>query len=88
MRRRLRQNATNVSEIRYLYPMSNITALALALAEVGYCISDVGYRYQTSDIGTRMSDIGYPDVGYRYPDVGYIYRTSDIDFGNIGGILY
>ena len=79
MRRRLRQNATNVYEIyigrpiyiyrtsnmyirrpisildvRYLYPTSDIPvlalALALALAEVGYCISDVGYRYRTSYI--------------------------------------
>ena len=69
-----------ISDIQYLYPTSDIPALALALAlafalaKVGYCISDVGYRY--SDVGYR-----YPDVGYRYPDVGYRYRTSDIDIG-------
>ena len=68
MRRRLRQNATNVSEIyvglpiyisdiRYLYPTSDIPALALA--EVGYCISDVRYRYWTSDIYIL-------DVQYRF----------------------
>ena len=39
-----------VFDIRYLYPTSDIPALALALAEVGYCISDVRYRYWTSDI--------------------------------------
>ena len=52
MRRRLRQNATNaeiyirhpiyISDVRYLYPMSDIPALALALAlaltKVGYCV--------------------------------------------------
>ena len=82
MRPHLRQNATNVSEIyigcpiyisdvRYLYPTSDIPALALAIAESGIVyrtsdidighpiyISDVRYRYRTSDIGTRMSDIG------------------------------
>ena len=46
-----------------------------------------------SDIGTWMSDIGTwtsdIDIGRRIYilDVGYIYLTSDIDFGNIGGIL-
>ena len=40
-----------------------------------------------SDIGTRMSDI---DIGRQIYilDVRYIYWTSDIDFGNIGGILF
>ena len=55
MRRCLRQNATNVSEIyigrpiyisdvQYIYQTSDIPALdlALALAKVRYCISDVG----------------------------------------------
>ena len=56
-------------------------------------ISDVGYRYQTSDIyiGRRIS---ISDVGYRYrtsdiyirrrisiSDVRYRYRMSDIDTG-------
>ena len=74
VRRRLRQNDTNISEIyighpiyisdvRYIFQTSDIPALALplalALAEVRYCILDVGYRY----------------------------RMSDIDFGNIGVIL-
>ena len=100
---RLRQNATNVSElyierpiyisdVRYLYPMSNIPALALALAlalaEVGYCISDVGYRYWTPNIyighriyvGTRMTDIGT-----RMSDIGT--RMSDIDIGRRTYIL-
>ena len=106
MRCRLRQNATDVSEIyirrpiyisdvRYLYPTSDIPALALALAEVGYCISDVGYRYRASDIGTRMSHIGtrmshigtrmshigtrMSDIGTRMSDIGT--RMSDIDIG-------
>ena len=39
-----------ISEVRYLYPTSDVPALALALAEVGYCISDVGYRHRSSDI--------------------------------------
>ena len=63
MRRRLRQNATNVSKIyisdgQYIYPTSDILALALAFAlvEVGYCVSDVGYRYRMSD----YVDIGRP----------------------------
>ena len=93
MRCRLRQNATNVSEIyigrpiyiydvKYIYRTSDIPALALALAlaEVGYCTSEVGYRYWTSniyisDVGYRYPDVGYryQDVGYRYPDVGYWY---------------
>ena len=103
MRGRLRQNATKVSKIyigrpiyisdvRYLYPTSDIPTLALTLAEVGYCISDVGYRYWTSniyipdvryrnrtlDIGTRMSDIGtrMSDIGTRMSDIGT--RMSDI----------
>ena len=81
MRCCLKQNATNVSEIyirraiyisdvKYIYRTSDIPslalALALALAEVGYCTSDVGYRYwmsnifiyRTSDIGNQMLDIG------------------------------
>ena len=47
-----------ISDVRYLYPTSDIPDLALALAlalapalaEVGYCISDIGYRCRTSDI--------------------------------------
>ena len=51
---------------------------------VGYCISDVGYRYRTSniDIGHRIYilDVGYryPDVGYKYLDVGYRYLDVPI----------
>ena len=80
-----------ISDVRYLYPTSNIPALALALAlalaEVGYCISDIGYRYRTSNIyiecPIQILDVGYryPDVGYRYPDVRYRYPVSDIDIG-------
>ena len=33
-------------------------ALAQLLSEVRYCISDVTYRYRTSDVGTRVADIG------------------------------
>ena len=53
------------------------SARARAMARAG--ISDVGYRYRTSDIY----------IGHRIYilDVRYIYWTSDIDFGNIGGIL-
>ena len=75
-----------ISDVRYLYPTSDIPALALALAEYWYCVSDVRYRYRTSDIGTRMWDIArYPDVGYRYQDVGYRhpvvgYRYPDVRY--------
>ena len=41
----------SISDVRYLYSMSDIPALALA--EVGYCILDVGYIYWTSDIDFR-----------------------------------
>ena len=68
----------SISDVQYIYRMSDIPALALALAlalaEVGYCILDVRYRYRTSDIGTRMSDIGT-----RMSDIGT--RMSDIDIG-------
>ena len=58
-----------ISDVQYIYPTfdiyirlpyifqaSNIPALALALAKVRYCFSDVGYRYRTSniDIGCRI----------------------------------
>ena len=49
--------------------------LALALAEVRYCISDIRYRYRTSDIGR------YLDVKYRYPDVGYHIRCLMVASG-------
>ena len=71
-------------------------ARARAKARTRAGISDVRYRYRTSDIGTLMSDIGtrMSDIGTRMSDIGtYRYRTSDIyirrpiDFGNIGGIL-
>ena len=48
-----------ICDVRYLYPMSDIPALtlaiaiALALAEVRYCISDVQYIYATSNIYIR-----------------------------------
>ena len=49
-------------------------------------ISDVGYRYQMSDIyiGRRISIL---DVGYNFgrrisiSNVGYLYQMSDIDIG-------
>ena len=68
------------------------------MSDIGTRMSDIGTRM--SDIGTRMSDIGTQksdigtqisdiDIGCRIyiSDVGYIYWTSNIDFGNIGGIL-
>ena len=82
-----------ISDVRYLYLMSDIPALALALAEVGYCrVSDVGYRYRTSNIYIgrpvyisevryryQMSDIGtrMSDIGTRMSDLGT--WMSDID---------
>ena len=48
------------------------SARARARARARAGISDVGYRYRTSDI----------DFGCRI-----IHWTSDIDFRNIGGIL-
>ena len=65
-------------------------SISVPRSDIGTRMSDIGARM--SDIGTRMSDI---DIGrwiyileVRYiMDVRYIYWTSDIDFGNIGGIL-
>ena len=78
-----------ILDVRYLYLTSDIqcptSARASARARARTGISDVGYRYRTSDI--------YIAVRYIYCspiyilDVRYIYWTSDIDFGNIGGIL-
>ena len=48
------------------------------MMDIGTRMSDIGARM--SDIGTWMSDI---DIGHPI----YIYWTSNIDFGNIGGIL-
>ena len=96
MRRRLRQNATNVSEIyigcpiyisdvQYIYPTSDIqyptSARASARARAG--ISDVRYRYRTSDIDIGRR-IWYPDVGYRYPDVGYRYPDVRYRYPDVG----
>ena len=80
MGHRLRQNDTNISDIyigrpiyisnvRYLYPTSNIqyptSARARARARARAGISDVGYIYRTLDIY-----IGHPiyilDVRYRF----------------------
>ena len=75
-----------ILDVRYPCPIPALAlALAIALAEVGYCTSDVGYRYWTSniyisDVGYRYPDVGYryQDDGYRYPDVGY--RYSDVGY--------
>ena len=88
MRRRLRQNATNVSEIyigrpiyisdvQYIYPTSDIY---------------IRHRVPISDIRVPISDIRVPisDVRYTIPDLDadidigrliYIYWTSDIYIG-------
>ena len=54
MRRHLRQNATNVSEIYIGRPIyiSDVRypCLSPSPGRVGYCISDVQYIYRTSDI--------------------------------------
>ena len=89
-----------VLDVQYVYIMSNVynerlisisNVRYLCLSpspcpsRVGYCISDIGYRYRTSDIGTRMLDnIGRPIY---ILDIRYIYWTSHIGFGNIGGIF-
>ena len=54
------------------------------MSDIGTRMSDIDTRM--SDISKRMSDI---DIGrwIYILDVRYIYWTSDIDFGNIGGIL-
>ena len=73
----------SISDFRYIFQMSDISALALALVlaldEVRYCLYDIGYRYGTSDI-----DIGH---WIYILDIIYIYWTSDTDIGNIGVIL-
>ena len=118
MRRRLRQNVTNVSKIYigrpiyisnvlhiyptsgYLYPTSG------CLYPTSGCLYKTsGYLYPMSDIYIRrpiynirlqlgqglgqryrMSDIDIGRLIYIL-EVRYIYWTSDIDFGNIDGIL-
>ena len=91
MKRRLRQNATDVSEIYigrpiYIqYPTRLGQGLGLGL-ELGLWLGlGLGQGYRTSDI-----DIGRPiyilDVQYIYW-MSDIYQMSDIDFGKIGDIL-
>ena len=82
----------SISNVQYIYMTSNIyigrpislpypcPSPSPCTSRVGYCTSDVGYRYWTSnvyisDVGYRYPDVGYryQDVGYRYPDVGYWY---------------
>ena len=86
---RLRQSDTNISEVyigrpiyipdvRYLYRTSDIY--------IGHPIStlDIQYLYPTSD---TIPDTARARARARAGNVGFRYRTSDIDFGNIGGIL-
>ena len=91
MRRRLRQNATNVfksiSDVQYIYPTSDIQYLTSARASARARararvraragILDVRYRYRTSDIYGRP--IYILDVRYRYQmsDIG----TRMLDIG-------
>ena len=111
MRRRLRQNATNVSEIyigRPIYISAsdvyirhpgtyNIRApifdIRLPISDVRYIkILDIQYLYPMSDVqyptsanarARARARAGISDVRYIY----MTYWTSDIDLGNIGGIL-
>ena len=84
------------SDIQYPTSARARARARAGISDVGYiCILDVQYIYQTSDIyigrpiyNTRLRlGLGlWLGQGYQTLDI-YIYWMSDIDFGNIGGIL-
>ena len=103
MKRRLRQNDTNISEIyigrpiyisdvQYLYPTSDIYFRRRISLPKALALLKSGIVYQTSDIyiGRPKNILDIRKI-YWMSDI-YIGRpiyiwTSDIDFGNIGVIL-
>ena len=97
MGHRLRQNATNVSEIyigrpiyisdvQYRYPTSNIYIRhPISISDIRVPISVVRYLYRTFDIQYPTSARARARTKARarvgISDVGYRYQTSDIYIG-------
>ena len=75
LRRRLRQNASNVSKIYIGRP--------IYISNVQYIYTTSGYLYPTTGCLYPTSGCLYPTSEYLYPpisDVRYLYPTSDIQY--------